>query len=167
MRESMARLTPRFSTNRVVRQYTEDHYLQAAAAYRERVAGSGFIGSGILKWQREIAEHWSKLHFGSSKAEVQGQEYVFQAQVFLDDLDAESVAVELYAENANGSAPLRQVMTRGERLAGSVNAFAYSAKIQASRPLADFTPRIVPFHARAFVPLEAPFILWQDNPGWR
>jgi len=38
IRESMARLTPGFSTNRVVREYTEQHYLPAAAAYRERAA---------------------------------------------------------------------------------------------------------------------------------
>ena len=38
MRESMARLTPRFSANRTVREYTEQHYLPAAAAYRERAA---------------------------------------------------------------------------------------------------------------------------------
>ena len=30
MRESMARLTPRFSANRTVREYTEQHYLPAA-----------------------------------------------------------------------------------------------------------------------------------------
>ena len=38
MRESMARLTPRFSANRAVREYTETHYLPAAAAYRDRAA---------------------------------------------------------------------------------------------------------------------------------
>jgi glycogen phosphorylase len=41
MRESMARLTPRFSANRAVREYTEQHYLPAAAAYRERAANKG------------------------------------------------------------------------------------------------------------------------------
>ena len=44
MRESMARLTPRFSANRTVREYTEQHYLPAAAAYRERAADKGAIG---------------------------------------------------------------------------------------------------------------------------
>ena len=45
MRESMARLTPRFSTNRTVREYTERHYLPAAAAYRARAADKGAVGS--------------------------------------------------------------------------------------------------------------------------
>lgn len=36
MRRSMAELTPRFSSSRAVRGYTERPYLPAAAAYRER-----------------------------------------------------------------------------------------------------------------------------------
>ena len=44
MRESMARLTPRFSADRAVREYTEQHYLPAAAAYRDRAANKGGIG---------------------------------------------------------------------------------------------------------------------------
>ena len=44
MRESMARLTPRFSSNRAVREYTEQHYLPAASAYLERAADKGEIG---------------------------------------------------------------------------------------------------------------------------
>ena len=44
MRESMAQLTPRFSTNRSVSEYTEQHYLPAASAYRERAADQGAFG---------------------------------------------------------------------------------------------------------------------------
>jgi starch phosphorylase len=38
MRESMARLTPRFSANRAVCDYAEKHYIPAAAAYRARAS---------------------------------------------------------------------------------------------------------------------------------
>jgi len=38
MRESMAQLTPRFSASRAVCEYTEQHYLPAAAIYRLRAA---------------------------------------------------------------------------------------------------------------------------------
>ncbi len=51
MRESMAQLTPRFSTNRAVREYTEQHYLPAASAYRERSAGNGAIGLQLVNWR--------------------------------------------------------------------------------------------------------------------
>jgi len=50
MRESMARLTPRFSANRTVREYTEQHYLPAASAYCERAAGKGAMGMQVVNW---------------------------------------------------------------------------------------------------------------------
>jgi hypothetical protein len=53
MRESMAQLTPRFSANRTVREYTEQHYLPAAATYRERATDKG--GSGQAG--RQLAAH--------------------------------------------------------------------------------------------------------------
>ncbi len=39
MRESMAQLTPRFSADRTVREYTEQHYLPAAKSFLERICG--------------------------------------------------------------------------------------------------------------------------------
>jgi glycogen phosphorylase len=55
--ESMASLTPRFSADRAVREYTEQHYLPAAAAYRERAAATkvqwaGKWSIGSTPWKR-------------------------------------------------------------------------------------------------------------------
>jgi glycogen phosphorylase len=167
MRESMARLTPRFSTNRVVRQYTEQHYLTAASSFRKRDENHGALGADLLNWQDRVAKHWSALRFGSATVERKDEQYAFQVQVFLDDLDPLSVKVEMYAEGRNGSPPFRAAMHRGDRLVGSENGYTYTAHIPASRPAADYTPRLVPQHLSAFVPLEAPFILWHDSPSWR
>src|ERR1035441_5996692 len=43
MARSMARLTPRFFTNRTVREYTEQHCLPAAAAYRPHFEDETFL----------------------------------------------------------------------------------------------------------------------------
>ena len=59
MRESMARLTPRFSANRTVREYTEQHYIPAAAAYRERAADNGAVGSQVVNWQHTLEQKWA------------------------------------------------------------------------------------------------------------
>ena len=59
MRESMAQLTPQFSANRTVREYTEQHYIPAAAAYRERVADKGLMGVQLLNWQHALERDWS------------------------------------------------------------------------------------------------------------
>jgi starch phosphorylase len=37
----------------------------------------------------------------------------------------------------------------------------YSAVIETHRAAGDFTPRVIPYHAAASVPLEASHILWQ------
>jgi starch phosphorylase len=167
IRESMSRLTPQFSTNRVVRQYTEDHYLEAATEYSDRANKHGALGGEILQWRKEIQQHWGGLHFGSATIEQEKAQHVFRVQVFLDDLNPDAVAVELYAEGKDGKPPVALLMTRSEHFVGSANGFAYSAQVPATRPAADFTPRVVPYHEKAFVPLEAPFILWHDSPSWR
>jgi starch phosphorylase len=155
MRESMARLTPTFSTNRAVRQYTDEHYLSAAAALRQRTGNRGSLGAELVAWQAEVAKHWSSLR------------YLFQVQVFFDDMNPETVRVELYAEAQKDTGPITQTMNRGERLVGAASGFTYTAATPADRPAADYTPRLVPQHVGALVPLEASFILWHDTPSWR
>jgi starch phosphorylase len=61
MRQSMAHLTPRFSTNRTVREYTELHYLPAAAAYLARAADKGAEGGRIVSWLRGLEQNWEAL----------------------------------------------------------------------------------------------------------
>jgi len=167
MRESMAKLTPLFSTNRAVRQYTEKHYLSAASAFKERASNQSAKATDLLKWQAQLASHWPSLRFGSATVEQKDGQYFFQVQVFLDDLDPDSVSVELYASGQNGDAPSRDPMNRGQVLVGSTNGFMYTARIPAARPPGDYTPRVVPHHDGASIPLEAPFILWHDSPSWR
>jgi starch phosphorylase len=167
MRESMARLTPAFSTNRVVREYTERHYLPAAGAFAARAANGGAFGVHLLDWQKQVAKHWSVVRFGSASAKPEADRYFFQAQVFLDDLDPDAVTVELYAEGQNGGEAEHCAMNRSEHLVGSANAFLYTAEIPAIRPISDYTPRIVPSHTGAQVPLEAPFVVWHESPPWR
>jgi starch phosphorylase len=163
MRKSMAHLTPRFSANRVVREYIEKHYQPAAAAYEQRSANVGQMGVELLQWQKELARHWSRVRFGSLASDTHGSHYTFQVQVYLDDLDPEAVKVELYADAQDGSDPVRQPMQRGEQLVGSANAFLYAANVPATRPASDYTPRVVPYKNGASVPLEAPFICWRES----
>ena len=157
MRESMARLTPEFSAARTVRQYTENYYLPAAHAARRRSNDNGATGIAILNWRHQVAEHWTHLRFGSFKIESDANRHVFQVQAYLDELDPAAVRVELYAE---GSEPVRIVMDRGDQLIGSTGTYNFTASAPADRPAADFTPRLVPFHPAASIPLEANQILW-------
>jgi starch phosphorylase len=160
IRESMGRLTPRFSSNRTVRMYTEQYYIPAARAYRERAADKGVMGTQLVHWQRALEQNWSNLRFGEVKVAGDGEKHVFDVQVYLSGLDPNTVRVELYAEGLNGDESVRQEMTRGQQLVGANN-YVYTAEVPAARPATDYTARVIPHRSGAVVPLEAARILWQ------
>ncbi len=64
------------------------------------------------------------------------------------------MAVELYAEGG----PLTP-MRRDAPLVGA-HGYVYLADVPDTRPAASFTPRIVPAHPHARVPLELPLVIW-------
>jgi starch phosphorylase len=160
MRESMARLTPRFSANRAVREYTEGHYIPAAAAYRERAANKGAVSAQVVNWQHTLEQNWATLRFGEVKVVSDEGRHVFEVEAFLGSLDPESVRVELYADGVNGGEAARQEMRRGQQLT-EANGYIYSAQVPATRPATDYTARVIPQHAGVAIPLEAARILWQ------
>jgi starch phosphorylase len=161
MRASMTRLTPRFSTNRVVREYTERYYVPAAAAYRARAADGGRRGRELSAWRQALAAHWVQARFGAVTAETDGAAHRVTVEIRLGGLDADAVRVELYADPIDHGEPERHVMERGRALEGPAPGYEYSVKLPATRPLAHYTPRLVPWHPIATIPLEAPEILWQ------
>jgi glycogen phosphorylase len=161
MRQSMARLTPRFSASRTVREYTEQCYLPAFTACQERAANKGALGAQILNWRRTLEQKWTGLRFGEVKVQSDAQKHTFEVQVFLGELKPDMVRLELYADGGDDNVPVRQEMKRGQQLSSPANAFVYTASVPASRAAADYTPRAVPYFPNAMVPLEANKILWQ------
>ena len=161
MRESMARLTPQFSANRAVREYTGQHYLPAAAAFHLRVANKGAIGSQMVDWRHSLEQKWGALHFGAVKVETQNGQHVIEVQLYLDDLDPKAVRVELYADGINGGRPARQEMQLIRPLAGAPGGCVYSAVVSAARTAGDYTARVIPRCDGVAVPLEDGRILWQ------
>jgi len=161
MRESMARLTPRFSADRAVREYTEQHYLPATIALRSRVANKGASGRQMVNCQHSLEQKWDALRFGEVKVETKGGQHVFNVKVYLNDLDAKAVEVELYADAVNGGSPTRQEMKPIRPLIGTAGGYDYSAAVSDTRPTGDYTARLIPRFDRVAVPLESAQILWQ------
>jgi starch phosphorylase len=160
IRESMALLTPAFSANRAVRQYTEERYLPAAAAYSARAQSLGKTGSSVLAWRYDIDRRWKDVRFGRLKVIRQGNEMIFEVEVSLAGIDPSFVRVELFADARDGEAPVRQPMHRKAFHPGTSFPYTYSATMPDTRPETDFTPRIVPYHPKA-LPLEIDRVLWQ------
>jgi starch phosphorylase len=161
VRTSMARLTPQFSSNRMLIDYTEQYYLPAAQAYRVRAADGGKIAAALEAWHQQLADNWRALRFGDVRVIRDDGQWQFTVQVYFGDLDPACVAVELYANPEANGRPVRIEMNRTESISGAVNGYLYTATIPTERPADHFTPRIVPFHPHANVPVEETLILWQ------
>ena len=161
MRESMARLTHRFSATRTVCEYTEEHYLPAAAAYRARAADGGAQGRRMVAWREDLERHWEGLRFGEVKLETTGSQHVIEIEVHLNHLPCEAVSIMAYANGLEGGAPFLQALAPVHPLAGSESAYVYRGLVPASRPASDYTVRAVPAGEGVSVPLEQARIAWQ------
>ncbi len=160
MRESMAGLTAQFSANRAVREYTEELYLPAASAYRARAANSGAAGLQIVNWLQALEQNWATLRFGEWQVVSDKDIHAFEVAVNLGNLDPNAIRVELYADGVSGGEPEHHEL-RYTRPSGEANGSIYSTQVPATRPVTDYTARIIPQYAGVAVPLEASQILWQ------
>jgi|WetSurMetagenome_2_1015567.scaffolds.fasta_scaffold00502_12 glycogen phosphorylase len=184
VKASMIRLTPRFNSARMMREYVEKIYRPATAAYRNRIADGAKLAEELAGWQKRISECWKELRFGRLSVSRVGEFWNFSQEVYLGQLPAQDVQVQLYADPLPGGwekmgseagreeekqkeggskdqdGPERIVMAQQGPLAGAINGFIYSARVAAKRAAEDYTPRIVPYHEHAFIPLEEAHILW-------
>jgi len=155
IRESMARLTARFSSNRAVREYTEKFYLTAAESYKKRAENNGALARQIVDWRTSVEENWNRLRFGEVKITKDKDHRRFEVQVYLNHLDRKAVKIELYSDT------LTKELDYQEPISGAFNGHIYRGEVPASDPLSTFTARILPYYPGIAIPLELPLIVWQ------
>jgi starch phosphorylase len=161
MRASMASLAPRFSSVRMLQEYIEKAYVPAATSCRRRAAEAAAVARTLEQWSRHLTMHWNDIRFGEITETAGNGRFTASVPVFLGEIVPEAVRVELYANPENANAAFVQLMTPAEPIAGLANAFIYRTTLETARPAGSFTPRVVPFHPDARIPIELPLIAWQ------
>jgi starch phosphorylase len=162
IRTSMSRLTPQFSGNRMVREYVETIYSPASASLRCRIENGGKLAAELEVWHALLGQDWKGIHFGNVQVTKLDAHWHFEVQVYFGECHPDHVHVEMFADPMNErEQPARIVMRRQEAIPGAVNGYLFLADCPSDRPAQDFTPRIVPFHPEASVPLEESLILWK------
>jgi starch phosphorylase len=161
MRASMAHLTPRFSSARMLQEYLEQAYVPAAAQLRRRAAGECALARNLDGWAGSLTRGWSTIRFGDVTVQTTDRHHTFTATVHLGEVDGGSIQVELYADPVDEAGPFLQGMAPAELVPGADKAFRYRTTVLATRPPEHFTVRVRPYHADARVPLECPLITWQ------
>jgi starch phosphorylase len=161
VRESMARLTPVFSASRAMRQYTEDHYLEAAQRFSARAEIKSALGERLESWCARVSKEWPGLHFDAMKAEQREGKLVLEVRLLNGALKPEDLDVEIYANPVHPGDACCWPMSVVSDVAQGAGGRLYRAEVSGERPAADYTARAVPHHADLFLPLEAPEICWQ------
>jgi starch phosphorylase len=160
VRRSMTELSVRFSSHRMVRDYVQKAYLPACEGYRRRMADDGALARELERWHARVEEGWRGLRFVSVRTEEAPEGHRFDLQVYLGDLSPEDVRVEVFADAMEGHEPLAAALSRAGEIPGAHNGHRYAGTVPADRPVQHFTPRVVPHHPDASVPLECPRVFW-------
>jgi starch phosphorylase len=163
IRASLARLTPRFSSNRMLAEYLEKLYLPAARSYARRTDRDLRLARELDHWFRSLRRHWPEIHWGNLDVGEEVGEHVFRLQVYLGDIPPEAVRLQLFAQRKDGDAAECHEMSRDHALPGAAGGYVFVGRTPGRRPAGHYTPRIVPSHPEARIPAEAAFIRWYPN----
>lgn len=162
IRTSMAQLTPRFSTNRMLRDYLDRYYLPAARQYQQRLVNQGALAQELRQWEQHLARHWHEIHLGKLIITEKAGACFAEVQVYLGGIAPEMVAIEVIADPVAGHGAECIALELAYPLTGAVNAYHYQGNLPLYRPMSDWSLRTIARHPQAQVPAENPLICWAD-----
>ena len=161
IRNSMTKLAPQFSSNRMVQEYVEQLYHPAATDYENRRAQQGLLAQQLFDWHSALKLHWDQIHFGNVDVQKTNTGWSFHIQIYLGEILPDQIRVQLYAESVDGENAHVTECHCKEQIAGAIHGYSYQANIDTTRPVTDFTARVIPHHTEAQIPAEAGLITWQ------
>jgi starch phosphorylase len=169
MKASMKRLSPIFSTNRMVAEYAERFYLPAADRLL-RLAGDKSRIASLMDWRKRLHAQESDVKIthvdvdGNSREFLVGSKVTVTARVSLGRLFPGDVRVQAYygvltADGQIGKgSPVDLALTQSS---GADHLYEGGVECAESGSCG-FAVRVVPFHQDALVPYELPWIRWEE-----
>ena len=161
MRASMAQLGPQFSSNRMLHDYLEQYYQPAIQAFRRRGKDQAALACTLHAWHKALATGWDSIHFGQVESRRDGDWLHISVPIYLGEIAAQWVKVELYAHACDGFPDACLPMNAVDKMPGATQGYIFYATVAAERPADHYTPRVRAWHPEAFLPAENPLIAWQ------
>jgi len=169
MKASMKRLSPIFSTNRMVAEYAERFYLPAASRLIRLAGDKGRVRS-LMDWRKRLHVHGSEVNVtqvdmdGGSREFLVGSKVKITARVSLGSLAPGDVRVQAYygvltADGKMGKGSHAELALRQSKGADHL----YEGEVECGQSgSCGFAVRVVPFHKDALLPYELPWIRWEE-----
>jgi starch phosphorylase len=162
MRTSMAELTPRFSSNRMLREYVEKLYMPAISAFRSRNSNKAAKSVSLCRQKELLKTNWAGIHFGNAEYKQEDGQYYYEVPLFFNGINPENITVQLYADPQYDEKPEIHTMTQGDQIHELEKGYFYSVNLPVRRNIADYTPRVVPILDGAIMSNETNQILWKE-----
>ncbi len=168
MKNAIAKLTPRYNTARMVREYAKRFYVPAIRMSHNLTDGDLAAAKALTAWKERVREAWPSVSVADirllSNDEVAvGEAVRVSAAVRLGALTPADVAVELYHGPTGGKLELGEgrIVRMGpvERLADGAWLFSGEIPTTASGAHA-FAARVVPYNEAMSHPYETSLIRW-------
>jgi len=101
VKESMKSIVPQFSTNRMLREYTEQMYLPAMRRVRKVCTEKFALAKSLATWKERLRQNWHEVRVAEVQADANqvlkvGDELPVRVRVHLGSIPPEDVAVEVY-----------------------------------------------------------------------
>lgn len=171
MKKSMRTLCPEFNSNRMVEEYTDRCYMEAALNQRILTADNFKAVKDMVKWNKHLNAHWREIkildmfHEGGDEVKVD-TELVVKAKIQLGAIDPATISPRVYYGNLDDADNLtntRDLMMEHERnLGGGVHLFKAYLMCEGTGRFG-YTIRILPRHEQCKYPVDLGLMSWAEE----
>ena len=134
MKNAIRTCAPQFSMKRMVKEYTINYYLPAAANAGAFTANNFALARDMAAWKARLAQQWNALHLQAELQSVKqitvGEPLQVNARVWLNGVPEGEVAVELLSGAVNAQGQLTAPQVTAMQVVGQENdAQLYQAQV--------------------------------------
>ncbi|MFY7843218.1 MAG: alpha-glucan family phosphorylase [Rhabdochlamydiaceae bacterium] len=154
VKHSLSKLTPYFSADRAVREYTSKYYIPRAQNYAHHLKDQNKLTKSILEWLQFTEKNWPLITVKEVHKYVENEYIVAEATIDIGLFRPEDLIVDLFHEIPSSDKQLQYRQAEG-------STFVYKLKQHLSGDLDDYTLRVLPYHPDIDIGLYFPHILWE------
>ncbi len=170
IKASMEQLTPVYSTNRMVRQYTENFYLPALQHWNKLRSNHFQAARALARWKQKVRAAWPGVRVSAVATDAAstlqvGDELPVHCTVTLNGLEPADVVVELYYGAMDPFGGLTQPARRGMRSKGvGKDGHGFAGEVPCPRSgKQGYTVRVLPHHPNLAHPWDLGLVAWDGH----
>ncbi|MEG6520542.1 alpha-glucan family phosphorylase [Desulfotomaculum sp. 1211_IL3151] len=169
MKDCLATIPWQFSTERMVKEYTQEFYLKAALRGMAFEADQCQLADQVQQFKNNLTHNWHQLSFNSIQIDqpqvwLAGNEIDVKAEVHLGSIRPEDLIVELvYGKVSDHGLEATRLIPMQFKQIVRENTYLYEAKLELKKGTSGYTVRIRPKDTHIAQIFELPLVKWAEN----